>query len=372
MSLSVIPPATVQRPRIRWVGVLAGAAVLLSLSCFEDPVSESVELKMLPDDLVQVTTVVTITPQDNKDAGERLARLREEMESGHDAWSRRFEGLDPATESIEWQKQAGLLRVMRRSAVIQTDDLKRFFSDTSISVGTVRGQGWRELSLYAGVSNRASKDQQHFVNAALDQWSQTAAAYVSAMDATFRYLHDNPDRVNPVLGRLFSDVLSEEELSSLAEIRTDEKKMIDKVEAEQSELAGMFQVRPGEAFSLNELTELVYDPFPGSVSLTFPGAVIESSGFVKSKNGALMVPRTSLWSALQSLQSRWVSPDPLTLQVSKAREGIEGPVSLQSILDVPRQSRSDLSAAEIRKALEGQLRVPDQFRVRWVDAGLER
>ena len=371
--MKVINTANLRKRPGRAIRALAAAVIVLSsLSCFEDPVSESVELKMLPEDLVQVTTVVTITPQDSKESADRLARLREEMTSGHDAWSRRFEGLDPATESLEWQKQAGLLRVMRHSAVIPTDDLKRFFSDTSISVGIVRGEGWKELSLYAGASNRASKEQQHLVSAALDRWSQTASGYVSAMDGLFRYLHDNPDRTRPVMGHVFSDVLSEEEMKSLDEIKDDEKEMIDKVEARQSELAEMFQVSPGEAYSLNEMTELVYDPFPGSLSLSFPGAVIESSGFVKSKNGALTVPRTSLWSAMQSLQSRWVSPDPLTLQVSRAREGIEGPVPLQSILDMPRQSRSDLSAAEIRKALEGQLRVPEQFRVRWVDTGAER
>ncbi|MEO8217352.1 MAG: hypothetical protein ABI718_09760 [Acidobacteriota bacterium] len=344
----------------------AALLVLAGASCFEDPVAESVEVKILPEDLVQITTTVTITDQSPEGVASRLAQLRQEIQSQHDPWSRRYAGLEAATESLEWQKRLGVLHGMRRSAVVAFDDLGRFFSDTAITVGFIHGDGWDELSLYAGDSIRATREQQQSVSVALDHWSRSASGYLSALDAIYRYIDDNPKRSAAMLGRLFSGVLDEDELKGLPELNADEKAMLEQSDRFTSELTEMFEVAAADSYSLNELTELVYDPFPAAVSVVLPGAVLESSGFIREKNGALKIPRTSLWTAMQSLQGQWLSPDPVTLQVSRARDGSEEKMTLKSILDTPRRSRTDISAQEIRRSLEGKLHVPDHFRVRWV------
>src|SRR6266542_4145319 len=52
---------------------------------------------------------------------------------------------------------AGELTEVQRSATIDAADLQKFFYDLPITTKVTRGEGWVELAIYPGTSNRATR-----------------------------------------------------------------------------------------------------------------------------------------------------------------------------------------------------------------------
>jgi hypothetical protein len=126
----------------------------------------------------------------------------------------------------------------------------------------------------------------------------------------------------------------------------------------------LFEVPADSPYSEEELSRLVFDPFPAAFSVRVPGPVLEVEGFAPARAGVLTVPGLSLWEALQSLQDRWISPSPAAdyfeqAQMSKPSFDLEGFLARRRAFSPPPSPR------EVLEALEKSLKAAPVYRVRW-------
>ena len=124
----------------------------------------------------------------------------------------------------------------------------------------------------------------------------------------------------------------------------------------------------GAAYSPDEVSHLVYDPFPARLTLKLPAAPQAVEGFLKADDGAFTVASPGLWEALRSLEGRWLSPDPVLVYVESARQGEEGTFDLDAFLAKPRRSAPAHllpSAHEVRAEIEARLKPAPLYRVAW-------
>src|SRR4051794_28076966 len=159
--------------------------LLLSLlSCFEPPVREALRLRFLPGGAVLATSTVEID-DDSEDANPALARrlddARRTLLEGSDAWGVRFAAANAAAERFAWEKQLGLLRSARRSALFaEPQDFEALFRDTSLAVTYTADpqRGLAELAIVPGPSTRASRQQREETERTLAAWSAAVAEYL--------------------------------------------------------------------------------------------------------------------------------------------------------------------------------------------------
>jgi hypothetical protein len=121
-----------------------------------------------------------------------------------------------------------------------------------------------------------------------------------------------------------------------------------------------------EAYSINEVSGLVYDPFPARLRVEVPGEVLAVEGFAATPESGLVVPAVSLWQALTDLQGLWLEPDPLLLYVDRSggTTGTPGPgFDLAGIVARERSHAAAPRAAEIRAALDSRLLPAPVYRV---------
>ena len=161
-----------------------------------------------------------------------------------------------------------------------------------------------------------------------------AALYQRRVAVLWRYMDENPGRRFETLRGLFAaaegEELPESQLiaqprqlappaaptpvrrgsESLPRLRDLEIELIERVVAAGEPLVKIFEVPKDDSFTLQELSRLVFDPFPGVVTVTPDGAVVEAVGFVES-GGGYSIPSLDLWSAYRALDGRFLSPDPL-------------------------------------------------------------
>ena len=128
-------------------------------------------------------------------------------------------------------------------------------------------------------------------------------------------------------------------------------------------------VSKGDAFSLNELTRLVYDPFPAHLSITVAGAVLSSEGLIRKGDG-FERPSVDAWRALMSLEGRWVAPDLVTAAVAPASENRQPDPDPSVIATLPRHYFSPPSSAEVESALLAALVPEDVHSIRWRRSGV--
>ena len=133
-----------------------------------------------------------------------------------------------------------------------------------------------------------------------------------------------------------------------------------------------------EAYSINEISRLLYDPFPAHLRVVPGGRVIETEGFEPGEggggregdeSGALEIRGFSLWEALESLEGEWLRPDPLLLYV-RLSGGITGRPAPELTLDqIAARDRVATAppppANEIRAAIEQRLEPEPLYRVVW-------
>lgn len=351
--------------------------LLLASGCFEPPITETIEVRFLAPDGVGVTISVSLAPpatqsEGNRVLAERMEEARRSLWEGRDDWSRRIARLAPVFERGFWEKHEGeLVRWVRRAAFESPDDLARFFSDTAIHPTVLSGAGYRELAIIPSRPVRATREQERRLAEEMDRWSEALAAYYAAGDALHRHLRDHPDRARACYGSIFSAYISEESKESVGEPAEADSAVLEPLQESMKHVLEALDVPGGEAYSLEELSRIVYDPFPATLSVRLPGPATEVEGFVAAQDGRLVAPAVSLWASLRSLEGRYLSPDPMLAIVAHDRAGKEEPFDLDGFVARPRRLQAPPSAMEIAAALRRALAPAPLYRVRWSTVGLE-
>jgi hypothetical protein len=349
--------------------ILLLAAVLLGLlACFDPPVRESVRLKFLPDGLAIVTSAVELDPlaqgEKNPALDRRLSDLRHDLLEGLDPWAQRFERAEPAAERFAWEKHLGLLSGAKRSVVLdEPGQLRSVFADTALAVTyEVREDGTAELTIVPGAPSQATRKQRKDLERVLDDWSADIAEYLAATADLYDWLEDNPARAEACMQALFGDVLKEESVQPEGEeelkLSAEEQKRVDRVQEAMTEVLDVLLIPKGQDRSIDELSHLVYDPFPAPLSIQLPGDPLEVEGFEASgsEDRVWSVGSLGLWSALRSLEERWVAPDPVMVYVEHKGANAEG-LDLSALLDAPRKVVRPLpNSLEVRRAIEERLK----------------
>jgi len=338
-------------------------------SCFEAPVREELRLRFLPNGAVVATSTVRVAdPRDGNPAlARRLAETRRELVEGSDPWGVRFGAAAASAERFSWEKRLGILSSASRSALIaEPEGLEAFFRDTALSVTyTVDPErGTAELSIVPGASTRATQRQREEMKKTLDAWTADLAEYLQAGQDLYAYLDDRPDRARPCFGALFADRLSEKDAETLSPPTAEEKRKLDRLDGAMERVLAVLVVPEGAAYSPDEVSHLIYDPFPARLTLKLPGAPLALEGFLPGADGTLTAASLGLWDSLRGLQGRWLAPDPVLFYVDNAQaEGAD--LDLDAFLAKPRQSHLPPSAGEVRTAIEARLRPAPLYRASW-------
>jgi len=351
--------------------VLSGLILLLS-ACFETPIDESIQLRFLSNGGVVVTSTVALMDETRSETNpalsRRLSEARQELFEGSDPWSRRFASVQPVTERSSWEKILGVVRKSVHSAVLaEPKDFAALFGDTSLIVSyEIKEDGVAELVIAPGIPGAATQSQRRQVERALDAWTESIARYLSTGGELYQYLDGHPERARACLGALFADQLSDGDREKLPALTAEEKELDDRVQAAMQEVWSVLTIPDGEDHTPDELSHLVYDPFPGRLTVRLPGAPLEApEGFTAGRDGALSAEGPGLWQALRSLEGRWLSPDPLLLYMEHVRRNPDEPFNLNALLRQERRAEPAPDAKEVRLAVEERLRPEPVYRVLW-------
>jgi hypothetical protein len=167
------------------------------------------------------------------------------------------------------------------------------------------------------------------------------------------------------MGALLADLLSESERATLGELEAEEQELVERLEETMEGVFAVLLVAPGDAESLDELSHLVYDPFPARLTVRLPAPAAEVEGFVPAGDGALTVPGLGLWPALAALEGRWLTPDPLLLYVALRGKGDEAALDLDALLARERRAGPAPDAGEVQSAIEEGLLPASLYRAVW-------
>ena len=351
-------------PRLRG----SGGALLLALTlcaCFEEPVEERLHLCFLADGTLVVTasTRVNQVPgsESNPALKRRLDEVRRSLEQGDDDWRRRFRVLEPLVERLVLDRVGGEVTELRRSAAgVDAAGLRAFFADSGVAASLEIVEGRAELVLSPGASQRSTREQRKAVDAALTRWTELLARYATNAGALYAYLGDRPERARACFSVLFA-TLTRGPGESLDER---EAALVKAVEGDIDEAVQVFDVADDEVYTVNELSHLVYDPFPARVEVHLTGAPVESEGFRRDAGGALVVPGLGLWEAFEDLEGRWLEPDPL-LTVVRAQRNHSRPFDLDAFVPLPRRASPPADAGEVRAEVVRLLTPASAYRVVW-------
>ena len=352
------------------LGLLACAALT---SCFDSPIQESLRLRFLPSGPVVVTSAVEIDAyagSGNPALARRIAAARRDLLEGTDPWGPRFTALAPAAERYSWEKLGGELKTVSRSAlVVEPEGLAPFFADSSLRVlyEVRKEEGTAELSIAPGLSARATRRQRQEMQKLLERWSGEIAGYLVATRKLYAYTEEHPDRARVCFGALFNELLPENERKGLGEPNQEEKDLLEDMGDAMQKVWDVLLVPTGEEYSPDEISHLVYDPFPARLTVTLPGPPLAVEGFEKRPDGKLSVPGLGLWNALGSLEGRWLSPDPVMLYVERRGES-DRPLDLGAFLRQPRRAEEAHllpSAEEVQKEIETHLTPAPLYRLSW-------
>lgn len=363
----------------RAVRRLAPLILLVTLAgCFEEPVRDDLELRFEPKGGVELELVTTFRlpggQVENGALQARVAERRRRIQNGEDDWSARFEALHPGSRRTVLDWENGDLTEARQSAKVSLADdpraLERFFSDTLVNAVYVEEDGWAELSIAPLAAGRATRRQRQIYERALDPWTEAVADYFAATATLYAYLDDHPDRARVTLGALLGDSLPDVDENDLrSQLLAEEEPLVDGVEEAMNEAAEVLLIDGGEAYSINEISRLLYDPFPSRIRVQPAGPLLEVEGFEDGGDGRLEVHGVSLWEALESLQGVWLAPDPMLLYI-RLNGGITGDPAPEVTLDeIAARERYAATppprADEIRTGIEERLQPEPVYRAVW-------
>jgi hypothetical protein len=349
--------------------VRSTATLILCLplvACFEDPISEHVHLSILNTGETVVTVIQEVLPSDrvfgNRELAARLLDTRDTISRSLDPWSTRIARVEPLAETIRFERADGELLRSIHSVVVDSFYVAAELLEGDGLTGRLDiADGERQLQIFSTGGSRATASQQQLVEERLALWSIHVADYLGSVVDLYRYLDVRPDRAPICFSHVF-DIWDEEEgLVPLAEIEAD---LVASLKAAMEPVADALIVPDGEAYSLNELSRLVYDPFPVRLTVSVDGDVVASGGF-NAAGGFFERPRVDVWNALLSLAGRWVVPDPVTAAVAPLPEELLPKPDPVRFASLPRSFGTAPTAIEVAREIEMGLVPADSLTLAW-------
>ncbi len=294
----------------------------------------------------------------NSDLGRRLRQLELDLLAGWDPWTRRFDQADAALESFHWEKEKGRVTYLERNLVLDDPgELTGLLADTPVHATYLIEDGVAELALFPGAPAKATRRERRQVEQQLDTWSEILAAYFRASEGLYRYLDLRPDRALPCFGELF------ESDDTYGELTPAEELLLEAIGEATSDILDVLDVDADRAYSLDELSRRVYDPFPALLEVELPSPAIDAEGFRRAgKRWA--VTGLSLWSAYEELEGDWLTPDPVIAWVAHARTAPDEPFDFATFATLERSAHA-AESREVKGALIDALTPADVYRVTW-------
>ncbi len=423
--------------------LIAGLLLFSFLAaCTDDPVSETLTLEFFPeaenqpnpgeDDTaalpdtagyVRIEAQVEIRrhliPKENSLIVRRVNDRTEALMNEYDPWHIRFDRVfEPVADGAEWQRAGRELTSYRRWALAADPDtaLQDFFVDTPMRpVFEVRDNERRlpeqtrppprtvTLAFVFTGGTRATAGESDAAYRGFRSFAAAAARYQRRVAALWEYMDENPGRRFETLRGLFAAAEGEElpesqmivqprQLAPLVEqaavragsaslpsLRDLEIELIERVVAAGEPLVSIFEVPKGDAFTLQELSRRVFDPFPGVVTAKPDGTVVEAVGFVEGGEG-YSIPSLDLWNAYKALRDLFVSPDPLVFLLETQNDDFgcdedddacRNTARVSAFLESGPLGARPGSATLIQQVLEAELRPLDEYRLVWIRGGAD-
>ena len=345
------------------------AALLACLAgCYEQPVVERLAVTFLPEEGVRVTVTHRITPPTagNPALDARIEETRRALVEGWDDWGRAFAAIRPLVEQGSWEKREGGLVRHERSAVLDgPEQLREFFGRTDLRVAFRTIDGNAEFTIVPSAAARATRAQRERIARELEAWSGAVASYLAQTRPLFVYLEEHPDRAQICLGQILSECLTEEERNALPEPTAEEEPLLKGVVESMGAVLEVLKVPAGEAYTLDELSQLVFNPFPAEFIVEAPAPITEAEGFERMGERTARVPGLGMWEAYTGSRGRWLAPDPLQTYLEAMLHRDATPFDLSAFCALPRRSVEPPEAREVREALETALTPADVYRVAW-------
>lgn len=349
------------------------ATLLIAAGCYDDPVDERLVLRVHHGGLVEASVELRLAPPGGSPLmNGRLAELRLAYDRGADAWSRRFERLRWAREERTLVRERrddfeGVIEV-RHSALAPPAEIPLLFADVPVTASVVEGEHWVELTLVPGTAGAATAEQRLLFSRSLDAWSGALAAYLAEADALYRDLETDPERARALFVHLFADLLPDDAAKEFP-LTEEESERVTRTHDAMARVADLATADRDVSHTLNELSLLVFDPFPARVSLCLPGPPLEVEGFIEGQADCWEVPRAGILDVLEKGNFPWIEPDPLTTWLAVHRSRGQETLDLDRFVSLARTRGSVPTAAAVRRAVERQLRHEGAYRIRWPRAG---
>lgn len=349
-------------------------ALLVLGGCFRPPVVERLTLTFLPDGRVRVAVSHAIAMPVMKESDALAARLEETRRAlleGRDPWGRCFDAVKAAEETLRWEKQGGYLARHERSAVLAAPgDLREFFARTPLQAVFRKRDGTAEFAVFPAAVTRATREQKERVTRELSAWSGMVAAYLGQAVPLFEYLQRNPDRAAPCFGKLFGDLLAGEARRALPALTAGEEERLQRVEEAMGGVLSVLRVKEGEAYTPDELSRMVFSPFPSEFVVEAPAAFLEVEGFERTGERTARVPAHGLWEAYAAVRGRWLDPDPLQAYLAgslRREEGEESGLDLAAFSAITRTAVAiPPGADEVLSVLRQALTPAEVYRIVWL------
>lgn len=342
------------RPVCRSV-VLAAAALFAVTACNVQPaIRNRVTLDFSDSDVrrMQLNTLVELrTDPVGPAMHARLAAARDAIAAGRDEWTIRYDAAEPEATRVTIDRIRGRISRHETLATIDRDRLQRFFGDTSLSITLTRANGITELTIIPASSNRATREQRERVSATLESWSRDAARYVNEVGNLYRYLEANPQRAETA----FRLMLEETGERSTVE---EEQALIDAVIEAGGRILDRLDRREG-GMTVDEEFDLVYNPFPAEIIVRTPRPFVANENFTRLGDDSVSVTRGGLLTAIDSLDEKWISPNPLAHLLHDEKPDIA------ALVGQTRRYSAGVTPAEIQRAVVERLRPASVYRLRW-------
>ncbi len=335
------------------------------LGCFEEPVQERVHIHIAGPQSFGVTVVQEVASPDiargNSAVEERMEEARDALKGGWDRWSRILSNQRPDAEraSVESVNQ-NLRRAVHTAVFSSPQTLTNLLAqaDLGIDIQFDTREGW--AIFYPQGGSQATSRQYKNMHRQINAWTETVSVYLQAAIETYRHLELNPSERIPVFSHLFdSQTEGSGPMSPQAEALVRDLKPAMEAVAEQA-----LEIDKGNAWSLNEMSHLVFDGFPPRLTVSVAGEVSAFEGFDEI-NGIWERPSVDLWTALRRLEEQWIQPALVTVVISPGNlDDLPDPDPLE-FASAPISTGPPPSASDVALALIAELEAEQALSLRW-------